>query len=143
LEWLGKRLEEAGATLLALPQRGMGPQLRQVRWPETAQEKSENTRAGATISARLRAPAPSATEISRMDETYGWIGLIPQERVVLRRIVHARSLVSPLTGRHIYSWRKVGTLLGTDHRAIQRWHLDGLWVILDELQKLGKIAVDS
>jgi len=58
--------------------------------------------------------------------------------VVLRRIVHARSLVSPLTGRHIYSWRKVAVLLGADHRAVQRWYLSGLALMLDELEKLGK-----
>jgi len=140
VEWLGRRLEEAGATLLALPQRGIGPQLRQVRWPETAIEGSDNTITnGEKLSGgRLRAPVPSAAEISRMDETFAWIGLIPQDRVVLRRIIHARSLVSPLTGRHIYSWRKVAVLLGADHRALQRWHLTGLLLILDGLQKTGK-----
>jgi hypothetical protein len=75
-----------------------------------------------------------------MDEVFGWIGLIPQDRVVLRRIVHARSLVSPLTGRHLYSWRKLGTLLGADHKAVQRWHWDGLGLILDALSNCGKKA---
>jgi len=133
-----ERLEEAGATLLAMPQRGMGPRLRQVRWPETGD--SEGT--GIDGSDRcLRPSAPSAAQISRMDETFGWIGLIPGDRVVLRRIVHARSLVSPLSGRHIYSWRKVAALLGADHRAVQRWHLNGLCLILDGLRELGKISL--
>lgn len=134
--WLEQRLEAAGATLLAMPQRGMGPRLRQVRWPESfAGERAAGEGADGR---RLRPPVPTAADISRMDETYSWIGLIPADRVVLRRIVHARSLVSPLTGRHIYSWRKVAVLLGADHRAVQRWYLSGLALMLDELEKLGK-----
>ena len=135
LEWLGQRLEEAGGTLLALPQHGLGPQLRRVRWPETAVEETGN---GTMSGRRLRPAVPGACEITRMDEAFGWIGLIPQDRLVLRRIVHARSLVSPVTGKHLYSWRKLGMLLGADHKAVQRWHLDGLTLILGGLRKLGK-----
>lgn len=122
-------------TLLALPLQGLGPKLRRVRWPDVSLEEG---RGGSASGTRLRPPAPSAAEISRMDEAFGWIGLIPQDRIVLRRIVHARSLVSPLTGRHLYSWRKLGVLLGADHKAVQRWHSDGLGLILRRLREIGK-----
>jgi len=136
IEWLLARLEEAGATLLALPSRGRGPALRQVRWPETAGEGGDQ----ASGNHRIRPPSPGAAEISRMDEAFSWIGLIADDRVMLRRIAHARALVSPLTSRHIYSWRKLGLLLGADHKAVQRWHRDALEAILDQLRKIGKIA---
>ena len=44
---------------------------------------------------RLRPPVPDSERIDRMDEALGWIPLIPRDRYVLRRIVGARSLVSP------------------------------------------------
>ena len=135
IEWLIGRLEEAGATLLALPHQGMGPRLRQVRWPESPGEIGDS---GGTSGGRLRPAIPGAAEISRMDEAFGWIGLIPPERIVLRRIVHARSLVSPCTGRHLYSWRKLGVLLGADHKAVCRWHQQGIAAIASELAGLGK-----
>jgi hypothetical protein len=80
---------------------------------------------GATA-ARVRPPVPSASRITRMDEALGWIPLIPRDRYVLRRIVGARCLVSPVTERHLYSWRRLGALLGADHKAVQRWHAQGI-----------------
>jgi hypothetical protein len=65
-----------------------------------------------------------------MDDALAWIPLIPRDRYVLRRIVGARSLVSPVTERHLFSWRRLGALLGADHKAIQRWHAQGIDIIL-------------
>ena len=137
LKWIEERLEEAGATLLAMPQRGMGPQLRQVRWPETPAEAGSGS---VDAGRRLRPAAPSAVEIARMDEAFGWIGLVPHDRVVIRRILHARALVSPLTGKHLYSWRKMGALLGADHKAVQRWHIDGLRLVSAGMRDAGKMS---
>ena len=77
---------------------------------------------------RMRPPIPSAARISEMDEILGWISLIPLERYVLRRIVGARSLVHPLTEKHLFPWRRLGTVLGADHKAIQRWHKEGIGI---------------
>src|SRR3954451_18159727 len=55
-----------------------------------------------------------------------WLSLIPADRFVLQRIVGARALVAPLTGRHLYSWRRLEHAIGADHRAVQRWHADGI-----------------
>ena len=68
-----------------------------------------------------------------MDEALSWIQLIPQENYVLRRIVGARAMVSPLTGRHLFSWRRLGGLLGADARAVRRWHAKGIAIILSQL----------
>jgi hypothetical protein len=65
-----------------------------------------------------------------MDQAFGWLALIPADRYVLRRIVSARSLVSPLTLRHLFSWRRLGLLLGADHKAVQRWHGQGVGLIV-------------
>lgn len=116
------RLEEAGATLLALPGTGYSPRLR-LSQLDIVQAAAA---AYAEGPARIRPPVPSASRITRMDEALGWIPLIPRDRYVLRRIVGARSLVSPVTERHLYSWRRLGELVGADHKAVQRWHAQGI-----------------
>jgi hypothetical protein len=123
------RLEEAGAALLALPGTGWSTRLRgsSLDIVRTAIESY-----GWTAS-RIRPSAPSAARISRMDEALSWIPLIPIDRYVLRRIVGARSLVHPITERHIYPWRRLGAALGADHKAVQRWHAQGIDLIVAAL----------
>ncbi len=127
------RLEEAGATLLALPGTGWTTQLRTssldiVRTALDAYGWGE---------ARIRPPVPSAEKITRMDEAMGWIPLIPLDRYVLRRVVGARSLVHPVTDRHLFPWRRLGKALGADHKAIQRWHAQGIGMIVAALNAPG------
>ena len=129
------RLEEAGATLLALPGTGYSTRLRvsQIDIVQSALEAYPDA-------GRLRPAVPSASRITRMDEALGWISLIPRDRYVLRRIVGARSLVSPLTERHLYSWRRLGGVLGADHKAVQRWHAQGVDMIVAARIALHKRA---
>jgi hypothetical protein len=47
--------------------------------------------------------------------------------------VGARALVSPVTGRHLYSWRRLGSLVGADHKAVQRWHAQGVDLLVAAL----------
>ena len=118
------RLEEAGATLLALPGTGYSTRLK-VSHLDVVQEACEAF-GGVSGTGQIRPPVPSASRITRMDEALGWIALIPRERYVLRRIVGARSLVSPVTERHLFSWRRLGGVMGADHKAVQRWHAQGI-----------------
>jgi hypothetical protein len=125
------RLEEAGTTLLALPGTGWTTKLRtsSIEIVRTALESygwSES---------RIRPPIPSAEKITRMDEAMGWIGVIPLDRYVLRRIVGARSLVHPVTERHLFPWRRLGAALGADHKAVQRWHAQAIEMIVAALNR--------
>jgi len=128
---LVERLEQAGSTLLAMPARGYSTQMRQMRFDvvHTALE------AYGWESAAMRAPAPGAAAISAMDEAFGWLALIPEQKFLLRRIVGTRALVHPLTQRNLFPWRRLAALLGTDHKSVQRWHGNGLEVILAALHK--------
>ena len=121
------RLEEAGATLLALPQRGYSPDLR-TGGLEIVRAASESY--GWEGNVKLRPPVPSAARITRMDEAFAWLALIPDGRYVLRRILAARALTHPLTGRHLYAWRRLGAALGADHKAVQRWHGEGVALLV-------------
>lgn len=121
------RLEDAGRTLISLPNTGYSPRMRSsaLEVLRAACQPEE-----ASPSKRLRLPVPSAARIGAMDEAWSWLGLIPADRYVLRRIVGARALVSPTTERHLFSWRRLGGLLGADHRAVQRWHAEGIgWIV--------------
>ncbi|MBV8525794.1 MAG: hypothetical protein JOY71_27395 [Acetobacteraceae bacterium] len=84
---------------------------------------------------RVRPPVPSAAAITDMDEVLGWISLIPVERYVLRRIVGARSLVHPVTEKYLFPWRRLGAALGADHKAVQRWHKEGIEILVSALLK--------
>ncbi len=136
------RLEAAGRTLLALPGTGYSTGLRVSRL-EIVRSALE---AFGAECGPVRAAVPSAAQISQMDEALGWISLIPVETVargrpggghVLRRIVGARALVGPVTERHVYSWRRLGGVLGADHKAVQRWHAQAIGLIVAALNRLG------
>src|ERR1700722_2050330 len=116
------RLEEAGATLLALPGTGWTTRLRM----STLDIVRTALEVYGWEAAKIRPAVPSAAKIDRMDEALAWIPLIPASRYVLRRIVGARSLVHPVTDRHLYSWRRLGATLGSDHKAVQRWHAQAI-----------------
>ena len=128
-EYVIDRLEVAGCTLLTIPGTGYSTRLRTSNLDVVQAAEAF----GSDTGGRIRPPVPSAAQITRMDEALGWITLIPQDRYVLRRIVGARSLVSPATERHLYSWRRLGTVLGADHKAVQRWHATGIETIVARL----------
>ena len=125
------RLEDAGRTLLALPHTGWTTKLRtsQLDVVRSAVE-SYGWEGG-----RLRAAYPDAKQVTAMDEALNWIPLISRDRYVLRRIVGARALVSPTTERHLFAWRRLAALLGADHKAIQRWHAQGIDLIVQALRE--------
>lgn len=116
------RLEEAGATLLALPARGPSPRLRGTVHTVVREAAESYGWTGGVA----RPAVPDARRISRMDEAMGWLRLIADDRYLLRRVVGARALVSPVSGRHLFSWRRLGAVVGADHRAVQRWHAEGI-----------------
>jgi Domain of unknown function (DUF6362) len=130
-DFVTARLEEAGASLLALRTTGWTTKLRtsNIEIVRTALENYGWT------DLRVRPPIPSAEKITRMDEAMGWISIIPLDRYVLRRIVGARSLVHPLTERHLFPWRRLAAALGADHKAVQRWHAQGIELIVAGLNR--------
>jgi Domain of unknown function (DUF6362) len=123
------RLEEAGATLLALPGTGYSTRLR----TSSLEIVHIALEAYGWSEAPIRPAVPSAEKITRMDEAMSWIPLISLDRYILRRVVGARSLVHPITDRHLFPWRRLGKALGADHKAIQRWHAQGIAMIVAAL----------
>ncbi|MDE2458692.1 MAG: hypothetical protein KGL20_05605 [Rhodospirillales bacterium] len=130
-EEIVERLEEAGAAMLAMPSRGYSTGLRTTKMDvvHTALE------AYGWESAKMKPPAPCAATVTRMDEAFGWLLFVPEKQYVLRRIAGARALVHPLTGRHLFPWRRLGEVLGADHKSVQRWHGQAIKLIQEGLAK--------
>ena len=124
------RLEQAGMTLLAMRDRSPYPPPYRCALPEPVREAIE---AYGWEDAEVRPAIPSSADITRADITFAWLALIPQHRYVLRRIVASRALVSPTNGRHILGWRRLARLVRADHHAIQRWHAQGIEIIINAL----------
>ena len=127
------RLEEAGATLLSLPSTGYSTKLR----TSSVEIVRLATESYGWADRAIRPAIPSASRISRMDEAMAWISLIPADRYVLRRIVGARSLINPMTDRYVFPWRRLGAAIGADHKAVQRWHAEGVGIIAAALNASG------
>jgi hypothetical protein len=125
------RLEQAGETLLAMRLARAGPEQWRSGMPEVVRTAIESY--GWEIEP-ARPAVPSAAAVTAMDIAYRWLQLIPQHRMVLRRIVAMRSLVHPVNGRHISSWRRCGRLIGADHHAVQSWHRQGIATIVAALR---------
>lgn len=125
------RLERAGETLLAMRGKSPFPAVFRSGMPDILHEAML---AYGWSDEPVRPALPSAREIDAMDRAYAWLRLIPNHRRVLRRIVACRSLVSPLDGRHVIPWRRLGTLIRADHHAVQRWHAQGIAIIVQALQ---------
>ena len=121
------RLEEAGKTLLSLPVGTPGPASFRSAMPQPVQDAAESY---GWQPHTIRPPVPGSTSISRMDEVFRWLALIPGDRYVLRRIVGARSLVSPVTERHLFSWTRIAAVIGADRKAVQRWHAQGIDIMV-------------
>lgn len=134
------RLEEAGQTLLALPAKGCLPSGVRSAWPDFANAAID---AYGWETAELKPAIPSATAITRMDEAYRWVQLIPADRRSHRRIVLMRSLVSPRTERHIWSWRRIGAACGWSHTAVRGWHGEAVDWIVTGLNRIGLCAASG
>ena len=75
-----------------------------------------------------------------MEEAFGWVLLIPEQRTATRRVIYARSLLHPLTDRHLYSWRKIAESIGIDHMGAQRLFKAGIRIIFEKgLAKRAKM----
>jgi hypothetical protein len=133
------RLEEAGATLLALPNTGYSTRLR----TSSLDILRSELEAYGWTDEQIRPSVPSAEKITRMDEAMNWISLIPLGRYLLRRVVGARSLVHPVTDRHLFPWRRLGKALGADHKAIQRWHAQGIGMIVAALRPVPSFSMPA
>jgi hypothetical protein len=130
-QYVGARLAEAGRTLMALPSK---PHRQGLVLSSLIAAQQAHQSARLTI-------VPPPRDIDRMHVALNWLGLIPDEKSVLRKILMARALCNPVTGLPLYSWHKIATLCNTDHRAVQRWHAEALRLLARKVEStFGRVA---
>lgn len=66
-----------------------------------------------------------------MDEILLLPGLV--EDKTIRRILHARSLVTPVGNKHVYSYTKIALMLHSDPRGISYLYNKGLGLIVKKI----------
>ncbi len=116
LAYVVSRLAAAGATELLLCERGTRPAGYRCAMPEPLRDWEDYGRG----EPRLSRPVPSARAISEWEEARGWISrAVPDDAV--RRVVGLRMLTwwpgHPRDGEPVHSWRRIGQLLGMDHKT--------------------------
>ena len=129
-------LEEAGRTLLALPDGDCRP----AGFRHAASELF--LAGGPDITTRpMSLPAPSPAAVSRMDVVLAWPRqFIPDSKAVLRRLVLRRALVDPvhpLDRRYLYPWRRLALEEAASHETCRNWHRAGVAIIVAALNRAG------
>ncbi len=130
-DYVNIRLDEAGATLLSLPGSGFSSRL-----SSGGLDVVRNAiEAYGWTDLPIRPSVPSAAKIDEMDKALAWLSLIPQSSYILRRIVGARMMVHPVTERRLFTWNRIAKSIGSDHKAVQRWHGTGIDLIVRALHR--------
>lgn len=136
-EMVETRLYEAGRALIALRVAGCWPAGYRSSMPEFVREVVESYGRG---EADFRPSPPSARDISAMDQALSWVKLLPghnSDQVRTRRLVCARMLCSPRSDRPLYSWRRLGEMLGVSHTSAKTTFLLAVSAITAELNRPG------
>lgn len=131
-----RRLERAGATLLALRVRGYSTEVA-MRRHEVVREAVESY---GWQDETIRPAVPNARAVAAMDEAFGWLAFIPDSDFVARRVVSARSLVDPVTDRYLFSWYRLGRALRMHTNTVQARHERGVEIICRRLTGVSGLA---
>jgi len=151
-EIVERRLAQAGRVIMMLPMPrhgkpaepgGVWPDVVQSYWdvmgsnPDedettTIEERQRDLVRHLENTARLTA---TAVDIKMLDEVLGWLWFIKVGR--WRKVVVARMMVRPQTGKHVNSWRQIGRALGTNKDNVMRWHSKGTQAIVDGVARSG------
>lgn len=124
-----QRLQDAHSTMALLPG-SVGPQTLAAQSYGYVSEPHKGDKAG-----RIKLQ-PSREDIADMDEAVGWLSHI--HNTTIRRIVSARSVVSPKTGKPAMSWARVAVTVGATAEAVRWWHECGILAIVSALNGVGK-----
>jgi hypothetical protein len=124
--------EDASRTLDALPWSGHS-----TGFALTVREVLRDADDDTSVSGDPRPAFVTRSKIAAMEETFGWLKIIPDNKKTLRRIIAARSVtrVSEDGTETPASWLGIGKKLGMDYRSARRWHGQALAIIAAELNR--------
>jgi hypothetical protein len=124
-------LEWAGSKILALPSPKLKPQGLRVFWPDYPQDPYEVLYFRPKEAPPIHAASPTAEELPFMDRILVLPNLCTDVR--FRRVIHARSLVFPFSGRHLYPWLHIAYMLHVSRVTVRSWHKKGLLEISSKI----------
>ena len=128
------RLATAGRTMLALHVPGCWPAGYRSSMPEVVRGYWETYN---QVPNRLRVAAPSPAEIRDMEQALSWVRLIPEDRVVYRKLVLLRMLQRPHLDKPIHSFEAIGAMLGISPTALRNYYKDAISIIVGRLNAPG------
>jgi len=114
-------LEWAGEKIISLPGASPGPAQLRCHWPDVV--RSANDAYGYT-KIQTKIPRPTKDEIFYID-AIATLPILIQD-VDERVIVQKRSLILPLSHRHVYSWSSIAEFYHTNQYFVKRMFLHGL-----------------
>jgi hypothetical protein len=129
-------LEWAGIRLLSMRITSPVPQGFRSYWPDYAADAAE---AYGYTRETMRAAAVGPKEITIMDQILTLPSLITD--IPTRRIVHKRSLVTPVSGRYVFSYTRLAKDLSIDARLAARLYLKGVAEIGRRIPKQQAYAI--
>jgi len=115
-------LQWAGSKLLSLP----NPKKRSYSysWPDYRYDNIPNNFSGLS----LRTPTPTSYEIDLLDSILDLIHYVPNP--ISRKIIQSRSLISPITQKHIFLWSQISRLLSLSPTTTKRYYSSGIVQII-------------
>lgn len=81
---------------------------------------------------------PSSAEISMMDFVMPWLSYIPDEKMVVRRVVAHRMIWNDERGRSVWPYKRLSGKIGTSPELTRRWDEDGVLLIQKALNKQNR-----
>jgi hypothetical protein len=128
-------LEWAGGKLLCMRLSRAGPAGYGSFWPDYADESS----AYGYTEATMRVPSVAPKEVAMIDQILSLPLLV--DDLTIRRIIHRRALIAPLSGHYVYSYGKIAEEFHLDPRLAARKYLIGLKQICRRLPARQATAI--
>ncbi len=111
-------LNWAGRKFLALPSRSALPQGFKSFWPKYDYDEVDLETA---LHVKLRAEqAPKANELDYIEQILSIPALCVE--IKHRRVLQYRTIIDPISGKHIYNWSRIAKQLKTSRQNVRNWY---------------------
>lgn len=131
IEQVEEWLTEAGMTLATLRMKGLRPAGVKINWPDIVVDPDDLCWLRDSDDVL---PPPSSDAIARMDIALAWVPLIDDKR--LRVVVNKRLIVNPISGKFMWSWRKIAGAMGISDKTAKDWHRSACAAISKKIRSM-------
>lgn len=115
LTWAGKKF-------IAMPQSSAKPSGMKSFWPEYERDFEDTE--GLKRQLALKRAAPAAHEVFIVEQILSIPALCT--KVEHRRVLHLRTIIDPVSGKHVYNFSRIARKLHTTRQTARNWYELGL-----------------